>query len=427
MQKAVILLFLCFFCSELYAQNYTEYLTGNSTDMNVNPDFGICLMGGATESDTAMQWFLNRANGGDVVVLRASGSDGYNDYFYTQLGVTINSVRTFVINNEAGATDPYVVDSVEKAEAIWFAGGDQYNYVSYFKDNALEVALNNFVNVKGGIIGGTSAGMAILGDHYFDAEHGTVTSAEALANPYDNKVSIGQDDFLQIPFMNSTITDTHFDDPDRRGRLTTFLARLVTDNSLTFRAYASEEYTAICIDENGLARVFGEYPDYQDYAYFIQPDCSVMNISPETCLSNTPLTWNNSNQALFAYKVPGTINGDYSFDVSTWIDGTGGSWENWYAVSGTLSTVSITESCNALSIPEASIVNINVFPNPFLDEITIEGMDGKTEFKLYNILGKQQEITVFENKINTSQLASGTYFLKVKTDNTTQVFKLIKN
>lgn len=42
-------------------------------------------MGGATEHDKAMRWFLREANEGDIVVLRASGIDGYNDYFYSEL------------------------------------------------------------------------------------------------------------------------------------------------------------------------------------------------------------------------------------------------------------------------------------------------------------------------------------------------------
>lgn len=120
------LIFIIVFTVQIsFAQGYTEYATGSSTDVAVNPDSGICLMGGASENDEAMIWFLNKANGGDVVVLRASGSDGYNNYFYSELGVTINSVTTFVIDNEAGATNEYVISKVEKAEAIWFAGGDQ--------------------------------------------------------------------------------------------------------------------------------------------------------------------------------------------------------------------------------------------------------------------------------------------------------------
>ena len=94
------------FKSFLFAQNYTSYFTGNTTDIVTTPTRGICLMGGASEYDDAMRWFLNRANGGDVLVLRASGADGYNAYFYTDLGVTLNSVETIVFNNANASTDP---------------------------------------------------------------------------------------------------------------------------------------------------------------------------------------------------------------------------------------------------------------------------------------------------------------------------------
>lgn len=53
---------------------------------------------------------------------------------------------------------------------IWFAGGDQYNNVSYFKDKALVNLIGNHVNVKHAPIGGTSAGMAILGNFILGAE-----------------------------------------------------------------------------------------------------------------------------------------------------------------------------------------------------------------------------------------------------------------
>ena len=55
-------------------------------------------MGGATEDDNAMKWFLQRANGGDVLVLK-TGSNGYNAYFYSELGIPLNSVETIVCNN----------------------------------------------------------------------------------------------------------------------------------------------------------------------------------------------------------------------------------------------------------------------------------------------------------------------------------------
>lgn len=62
------------------------------------------------------------ADGGDILVLRASGSDGYNNYFYSQLGVTINSVETIVFNNGQAASNAYIQRRIDEAEAIWLAG-----------------------------------------------------------------------------------------------------------------------------------------------------------------------------------------------------------------------------------------------------------------------------------------------------------------
>jgi len=66
----------------LFSQSYTSYYTGNPQNINVSGRGGICLMGGASEDDEAMKWFLKRANGDDVLVLRASGSDGYYESIY---------------------------------------------------------------------------------------------------------------------------------------------------------------------------------------------------------------------------------------------------------------------------------------------------------------------------------------------------------
>jgi cyanophycinase-like exopeptidase len=80
-----------------------------------------------------MKWFLERADGGDVVVIRVSGEDGYNDYLYSDLGIEINSVETILFNSADASNDDYVINQIENAEALWIAGGDQWDYVSYWK------------------------------------------------------------------------------------------------------------------------------------------------------------------------------------------------------------------------------------------------------------------------------------------------------
>jgi cyanophycinase-like exopeptidase len=332
------------------AQTYTSYFTGSTTDVSTTTQGGTVLMGGATEDDNAMIWFLQRAGGGDVVVLRATGSDGYNTYLYTDLGVTVNSVETIVVASAAAANNPYVSNQIRNAEALWIAGGDQYDYVSIWKNSPMKDAINYLINEKNVTIGGTSAGMAIMGDAYFSAQNGSVTSAEALANPYNTYMTIGYHDFLNNPYLQNTITDTHYDNPDRKGRHTAFLAKMMTDLNINPRGIASEEYTAVCIDENGIARVFGNYPNNDDFAYFLQTNCTLPN-TPETCQNATPLTWDRNQQALKVCKIAGTPDGSSFFDLNDWTSNSGGAWKHWYVQNGIFTTTTGTAPTNvALNI-----------------------------------------------------------------------------
>ena len=387
MLKNILCLGLLMISAPLAAQGYTSYFTGDTADVTTNPAFGTVLMGGATENDNAMRWFLNKADGGDVVVIRSSGSDGYNNYFFSELGVTINSVETLVITSVAGAENAYVLQQVANAEAIWFAGGDQFNYVSYFKDTQLENVLNSHINTKQAVIGGTSAGMAILGASYFDAANGTVTSSQALANPYDSRVSIGHDDFLEIPYLTNTITDTHYDDPDRRGRHMAFMARMVTDQGVRAFGIASEEFTSVCIDADGKAYVYGDQPSFDDNAFFVQTNCQVGSFQPENCSSGQPLTWNLSGDALKVYKVPGTNDGTNFLDLNDWQTGSGGTWLDWSVTNGNFSEItSAAPNCSTLSAGSLSLESVALYPNPFSAAIQINGMVADT-VEVYSSLG----------------------------------------
>ncbi|WP_245569887.1 T9SS type A sorting domain-containing protein [Flavobacterium soli] len=409
-----------------FSQGYTSYFTGNTNNITTTPEFGVCLMGGATEHDNAMIWLLEKANGGDVVVLRSSGSDGYNDYFYSDLGVNVNSVETLVITSVAGATSPYVLNKVANAEMIWFAGGDQWNYVSYFKNNALEDLLNDHINVKNAPIGGTSAGMAILGSHYFSAQNGSITSAQALSNPFHSNLTIGENDFLEIPFLENTITDSHYDSPDRRGRHTAFLARMTQTINGRSLGIASNEYVAVCFGDDGKAFVFGDYPAYDEFAYFLQTNCD--EVFPETMQNATPLTWNNNGQAVKVYKVPGTMNGTHYFNLDDWQTGSGGTWEDWSVNNGTFATASgVINNC-ALSVNDFATTEFTITPVPFQEEINLQN-SGKTEFVIYDIQGRTVIQDSFSDaiKIDTAHLQSGIYILKVTSNGKTSSQKIIKN
>ena len=331
---AALVYFLFFFIiGALNAQ--VIYHTGNDQPVATNHLPGLVLAGGATDNNDAMKWMLERADGGDVVVLRASGSDGYNNYFYSGLGVSVNSVTSIVIQSTAHANSEEVVEILNNAEVVFIAGGNQWNYVNHWRDSALLEALQQLIAEKQITIGGTSAGMAVLGEVIFTAENQTVWSSEALGDPYHWRVKL-EKDFLNVPFMQYTVTDSHYnreesDGNDRKGRHVAFMARMITDWGMPAKGIAANEYTAIAIDETGRARVFG-HPSYPDYGYFLQ----VFGGVPEVCEEGKTLDWNREEQALKVYKVKGDFDGSGWFDLSSWVNGAGGEWQHWHIDEGVL-------------------------------------------------------------------------------------------
>ncbi|MEP2669614.1 MAG: cyanophycinase [Cyclobacteriaceae bacterium] len=308
------------------------YTTGSASDVTTTTSFGIAMIGGA-DSDTnaetaAFQFLVTKSGGGDFVVLRSSGSDGYNDYVYSVIG-GVNSVETIIVDSRSDADHATTENLVRNAEAIFIAGGDQSDYVNYWKDTKLEDAIHYAINTKHVPIGGTSAGLAILGQYYYGAFRGSITSTSALANPYDkNMDGLEGGGFLSVNYLSNLITDSHYNERDRQGRHFTFMARLVQDFGVSFsnvKGVGVDEATSVLVESNGTSKVYGA-----GNAYFLQG----FGGTPELCQSKKDLTWNRSGQAVKAYVVPGTTTGANTFNFNTW-SGSGGTNEFWYAVNGT--------------------------------------------------------------------------------------------
>lgn len=146
--KILMLLFTVVSLETGIAQSYTNYITGDSADVVTIPLPGIVLAGGATDNDDAMIWMLQRAAGGDVLVIRASGEDGYNDYFFSDLGVEVNSVETIVFNSSDASYDEYVLQQLENCELLFIAGGDQWDYVSMWRNTSVEDKIKYLIHDK---------------------------------------------------------------------------------------------------------------------------------------------------------------------------------------------------------------------------------------------------------------------------------------
>src|ERR1700739_2354331 len=146
---------------------YRYIRAGEPVDIHAQSRAGFALMGGGTDVDEAFRFLCDRGGGGDFLVLRATGDDEYN--FYLRGICHLNSVATLIVPNREAAANPFVVGAIKRASAIFIAGGDQANYINYWMDTPVQTALNDAIR-RGVPVGGTSAGLAVMGEYVYTAQ-----------------------------------------------------------------------------------------------------------------------------------------------------------------------------------------------------------------------------------------------------------------
>jgi cyanophycinase len=219
-------------------------------------------------------------------------------------------VATLIIPSRKAAQEPRVAEIIGQAEVIFVAGGDQSRYVNFWKGTPVQDAINAHL-AAGKPVGGTSAGLAVLGQFAYGCledkpDDADLTSREVLADPYIKRVTVVRD-FLIVPGLENILTDSHFAKRDRMGRSVGFLARIVQDGwSKTPREIAIDEKSALLVEANGRAKAVGTGLG----VYFLQ-----VTDAPEVCKPGQALTMRN----VAAYHAPTGAR----FDVRAW-SGDGG-------------------------------------------------------------------------------------------------------
>src|SRR5437667_8841399 len=322
MRKLILLAcVMCVTLPALAAKQYSYFRVGNTNDVNTSTTAGTVLMGGGTDVDAAFEWMCQRGGNGDFLVIRATGTDAYNPYIQ-QLCPNEYSVATLIIPNRTMASDPFVINTIQSAEALWIAGGDQSNYINYWKGTPVQNALNGLIarNVP---IGGTSAGMNVLTQFIYSALASQgVTSSQALADPFSRYITLDRD-FVNISTLQGLIGDPHFVTRDRMGRDLAFMCRIYLNGwSNAPRDIAIDEKTALLIDAAGNGTVVGS-----STVYFMQAPGA-----PQVCQPNTPLTYDN----ISVYR----INSTGTFNLGHWSGKSGIA----YTVSANAGVLSSTQS-----------------------------------------------------------------------------------
>jgi cyanophycinase len=324
-QSLLLIFVLSFVVPAFAAKQYSYFRVGNPNNVTTATTAGTALEGGGTDVDAVYQWMCGRSGNGDFLVIRATGTDAYNPYIQ-QLCPNENSVATLIIPNRTAASDPFVANAIQNAEALFIAGGDQSNYINFWKGTPVEVALNNLI-ARGVPIGGTSAGMNVLSQFIYSALASQgVTSSQALADPFTRYITLDEN-FVNITAVQGVIDDPHFVTRDRMGRDLAFLCRVYLNgwNNMP-RDIAIDEQTALLIDARGNATVVGN-----STVYFLQAPGP-----PQVCQPNTPLTYQN-----IAVQ---RINSTGTFNLTKWT----GTKVTSYTVSANAGVLSSTQSGGSL-------------------------------------------------------------------------------
>ena len=312
------------------------------------------LMGGGPDVDEGFRLMIRKAGataatGGRFLVIRATGTDAYNDYIYESDGAVwpsyvggknlhLTSVETLIIPNRTAAAHPDVLNIIQRADMLFIAGGDQADYINYWKGTNVDLAIKSLMarNVP---IGGTSAGLMVLGHVDFSALNGAVKSSQALGDPYNRYMTLDPDPlslsggFIVPAALEHAVFDAHVDTRDRLGRLMTFVGRMIQktggggcsggilpSGAMGARGIGLGVATALWIEVDAQGRHLGRrvtndasnstYPPDPEptpsAVYFVRPQGD-----PSTCAAKKPLTM----PRLEVYRL---ADSTVSFDLSSW-------------------------------------------------------------------------------------------------------------
>lgn len=239
-----------------------ENLLGLPESLDADRPGAVMLHGGGLVTDDAFDEFIELAGGREARVVFVP-SAGYSVGSYADeeefLGVVSSRysawsnlaeegrIREFCFlytDEPADADDAAFTKPLEEATGVWFSGGHQAKlnekYVGDWPTQTRFQELVRKVVERGGIVGGTSAGMAALPEVMTLWEDRAVTNAPAVAVTAHG-----------FGLLTRAVVEQHFD--ARGGRFERFF-QLLRDgekiDSLTGRPGTSEEMVGLAVEED---------------------------------------------------------------------------------------------------------------------------------------------------------------------------------
>lgn len=212
----------------------------------------LFIVGGGTQPIPLVQEFVRRA-GGDtarIVVFAMASTVGEKSGEETaaRFRTMGAKARNVWVTREQANTDS-VARLLDGATAVWFGGGDQNRLTAVLRGTITERAIRARFD-RGAVIGGTSAGAAVLSTPMITGDElgQRRDSTEAWTRVSRGSVAVDSG----FGYLTTAIVDQHFLRRKRHNRLLS----LVLANP-PHLGVGIDEGTALIVESNGLWRVEG--------------------------------------------------------------------------------------------------------------------------------------------------------------------------
>ncbi len=216
----------------------------------------LLLVGGGSEdyndwSDEPYRWLVTHAPNRRILVLHYADTSAFFSAYLPWLSPC--TVANRAIASRAAANDSSLYQYILGFDGIFLRGGDQWHYVNFWRGTLVARAIAEIYE-RGGVIGGTSAGEAVLSEIVFDARQTSVAPRTALRDPFAAGITL-TDDFLGI--VPGIVADSHFFERGRLGRLPAFLALYKRSSGRDIAGIGVEYGTAFAIGPDGVGEAMG--------------------------------------------------------------------------------------------------------------------------------------------------------------------------
>jgi len=212
----------------------------------------LVIIGGGEVPTAVLKEFINLAGGPEkarilvIPMASAEPEESAKAQVETFKTLGVQDVKGLLVRREAGEA---ILKAIDGATGIYFTGGDQARLATNLVGTPAQEKLLQIYR-RGGVIGGTSAGAAIMSKVMITGEQKLHPDAKDGFNTIEKSNVITREG---LGFVTNAIIDQHFIARKRQNRL----IGLALENP-TLLGIGIDERTAVVLRPDGMLEVIGE-------------------------------------------------------------------------------------------------------------------------------------------------------------------------